>query len=40
MGFAVMTGGGHRNRARKGQIQLGERQEDTDLVCERGNEGD
>lgn len=41
VGFALMTGGnGHRNRARRGQIQLGKQQEDTDLVYEGGKEGD
>ena len=40
VGFALMTGDGHRNGARRGQIQLGKQQEDTDLVYERGKEGD
>ena len=41
-GFCVDDegGNGHRNRARRGQIQLGKQQEDTDLVYERGKEGD
>lgn len=40
-GFCGEDGGdGHRNRARRWQIQLGQEQEDTDLVYERGKEGE